>query len=133
MIARHVGSLKHVFPTHICFPIFLFILDMNSDDNGPAIHQNLFRPSINRQGNSNPFTRIIRNSRARSPGHSESHLRQASENIFQTPQQRTRPFQTPNNDKTSTLTPYINLLRGYSANATSVQQSVRQPSLFLFV
>jgi len=146
---RSIARIEHeaargyfkVFPIHTCFSIFLFILHMNSDNNGSAIHQTLFRSSINKQGNSNPFTKIIHNSRARSPGHGESSFsreRQASENIFQTPQQRIRPFQTPNNDKTSTLAPYINLLRGYSANATSVQQSqlrlheVRQPSLFLY-
>jgi len=36
VIARHVGTLRSL--RHTCFSIFLFILHMNSDNNGPAIH-----------------------------------------------------------------------------------------------
>lgn len=125
------------------------VLDMNNDNNGPATYR--FHSSMSNQGvpiSSNPFTSIIRNSRVRSPGpagrHDESLLRrerQVDENSFQTPQQKQkiRPFQTPNHDKSSTLTPYINLLRGCQANVASVQQSqlrsheVRRPSLFLYM
>ena len=145
-----MGIPVYVFLIETGFLISIpIVLDMNNDNNGPATYR--FHSSMSNQGvpiSSNPFTSIIRNSRVRSPGpagrHDESLLRrerQVDENSFQTPQQKQkiRPFQTPNHDKSSTLTPYINLLRGCQANVASVQQSqlrsheVRRPSLFLYM